>query len=403
MTASPSQERSKSSRRRRRWQVASIAAVAACALALVAAEFYLRSNTTHVLGNPSASHGMYRALGGGHYVLTPGWEGEHRVAGRAVPVRVDRDGFRAPSSDGRHGPKRPGERRVLLLGDSLVFGYGVAFDETLGHQLEGHLEAATGTEWTVANAGTPGHGTWELALQLDHFAAFEPDVVVAGTSAANDFTDDCFRDNAVVSGYLLTGPMARRAQESWRVRLALRLRTAMLFERLLIQRGSRFAVDLVGPGAVPPAEGALALFPPREQWQACLFADRIERDALVDHILGTTAENYAALWAAAGDVPLVHVLIPAIQHVDPGEWERQVARMDLDPAVLERGRMLARIAQQIESTGRPVVNLFDILDFHAGGTRDQWLVGDDHLSPAGNAAAAQALVGPVLAATATRD
>jgi hypothetical protein len=52
--------------------------------------------------------------------------------------------------------KPPGVRRVILLGDSFVFGWGLPLEHTMGHQLASLLD---GTRWEVLNMGVPGYNT----------------------------------------------------------------------------------------------------------------------------------------------------------------------------------------------------------------------------------------------------
>lgn len=95
-----------------------------------------------------------------------------------VPFSTDALGLRT-----RPGPPpEEGALRILLLGDSVAFGCGVADDESLGAVLEEELRRARPAArpapvvltaatlgWTVANARR-----W----LLDHFADVEPDVVL---------------------------------------------------------------------------------------------------------------------------------------------------------------------------------------------------------------------------------
>jgi hypothetical protein len=96
------------------------------------------------------------------------------------PVHVNALGLR-----GREvGPKQPGTLRLLALGDSLVYGQGVADDETLPAYLEAQLNllpgaAGEGRRWEVINAGHRAYDTrQELALVDELEAQLDPDVVV---------------------------------------------------------------------------------------------------------------------------------------------------------------------------------------------------------------------------------
>jgi lysophospholipase L1-like esterase len=92
-------------------------------------------------------------------------------------VRLNALGLRGPEL----GPKEPGERRVLFLGDSLTYGQGVAEEDTVPSALERELAARTGTKWTVVNAGHRAYDTvQELALLEELGEAIQPDVVLLG-------------------------------------------------------------------------------------------------------------------------------------------------------------------------------------------------------------------------------
>jgi tetratricopeptide (TPR) repeat protein len=79
--------------------------------------------------------------------------------------------------------KPPGTRRVLLLGDSVVEGYGLREEETLSRQLEARMGAA----WEVLNFGVSGYCTLaEVELLEVKGLAFDPDAVVL-LFVENDF------------------------------------------------------------------------------------------------------------------------------------------------------------------------------------------------------------------------
>lgn len=70
---------------------------------------------------------------------------------------------------------RGSARRVVLLGDSVVFGWGVDDGETLADGAQARL----GTRWEVLNAGQPGYSTVMASwLYLEEVDAWKPDVVV---------------------------------------------------------------------------------------------------------------------------------------------------------------------------------------------------------------------------------
>ncbi len=80
--------------------------------------------------------------------------------------------------------RRPGARRVVLLGDSITFGYAVADHATFAARLD-----ARGLE--ALNLGVEGYGTGQQLLKLRHAGlGYRPDVVLLGVCVENDVVDN---------------------------------------------------------------------------------------------------------------------------------------------------------------------------------------------------------------------
>ena len=83
-------------------------------------------------------------------------------------------GYRGPTVD----RKQPGELRVAMFGGSTVFGYGVAWDETIPAALERALRAALpGRQVTVLNLGVIGEGAYAFLPNLQDFDDLQYDIV----------------------------------------------------------------------------------------------------------------------------------------------------------------------------------------------------------------------------------
>ncbi len=102
----------------------------------------------------------------------PGLEGRQVTTEYNTGFVHNRLGMRGPLPD--LDPKREGERRLLLLGDSHTYGLGC--DE--GSTFADHLRKAWGPG-QVANGGSNGYGTRESLALLHHFGpGWQPDVVL---------------------------------------------------------------------------------------------------------------------------------------------------------------------------------------------------------------------------------
>lgn len=87
---------------------------------------------------------------------------------------LNRYGYRGPVV----GRKAPGELRVVMLGGSTVFGYGVAWDESISAQLEPRLQVRLGRPVKVVNLGFNNEGAFAFLPNLEDFAYLDYDVIV---------------------------------------------------------------------------------------------------------------------------------------------------------------------------------------------------------------------------------
>jgi lysophospholipase L1-like esterase len=95
----------------------------------------------------------------------------HRRAERTAGV--NRRGYRGAIV----GAKRDGEWRVLMLGGSTVFGYGVFANESIPARLEAALRGR-GVTASVVNLGFNSEGAYAFAPTIRDYAALRPDVVI---------------------------------------------------------------------------------------------------------------------------------------------------------------------------------------------------------------------------------
>jgi len=82
-------------------------------------------------------------------------------------------------------PKQPGRPRIVVLGDSLTYGWGIEPEWSYPSQLERAL--ASHYEVEVLNLGVPGHASEEVLSVASRFLPrLEPDLVIYGV-CLNDF------------------------------------------------------------------------------------------------------------------------------------------------------------------------------------------------------------------------
>lgn len=119
------------------------------------------------------------------YALRPGWSGVHDSADFRVGVHVNALGMRGAEHSRE---KSPGVRRLLVLGDSFGFGWGVEDDESFPARLEARWRSA-GQAVDVLDAAVPGYAADQSWIFLrERGFALAPDLIVLA-SCQNDVED----------------------------------------------------------------------------------------------------------------------------------------------------------------------------------------------------------------------
>ncbi len=108
---------------------------------------------------------------------------------RGVEVNVNRRGFRGPERGPRRGP------RALAVGDSSIYGFGVADDEVWTAKAEAMLGAE------VINGACPGWSSFQSLNMLNmRGMAYEPDLLIVG-NLWSDNNYDGFVDRQLLASY----------------------------------------------------------------------------------------------------------------------------------------------------------------------------------------------------------
>jgi GDSL-like Lipase/Acylhydrolase family len=127
-----------------------------------------------------------------------------------VEIKTNHEGFR----DVDHAPVRPaGVLRIAVIGDSFVFGSGVAFEHILTSRLQSLL-SQPGHAVEVFNFGVPGTGPVNALRVWRRIAPkYHPDVVMVALYAGNDAADALREANA--RPRLVTWSLARALAARW--------------------------------------------------------------------------------------------------------------------------------------------------------------------------------------------
>lgn len=118
-----------------------------------------------------------------HHRMAANWTGAFpqealEPLGRSdVPITTNALGLRGPEV---LQPKPSNEVRLLALGDSVTFGWGLRGEDAYPAQLASLLATLRPAQhFEVINAGVSGYGTWQELLWLqDDGSALQPDIVI---------------------------------------------------------------------------------------------------------------------------------------------------------------------------------------------------------------------------------
>lgn len=216
------------------------------------------------------------------------------VARAEVEYRINAAGLRGPEVTVE---KPPDTRRVVVLGDSIAFGYWVAESDAFPRQLEALLNASRGggPRVEVLNFGVPGYNLdQEIETLRARALAFSPDLVVVAF---------CLNDLEGLFSYELGLVQDRAARRSTRLG---RLREVFLGRSLLLswveyrlselEARRRFVRARNPTGETPQAEAVprqrAALDGKLAVVRALLAARGIPGVVVVFPVLGTRFERY---------------------------------------------------------------------------------------------------------------
>ena len=99
-------------------------------------------------------------------------------------ILTDSHGFRV-----RPAAKEPVRHNILLVGDSITYGLGVAYEKTYAPLLEASLTQALGERTAVWDAAVPGYNTDQELLQMEEMAPIVNPQLVIVQFCLNDYEE----------------------------------------------------------------------------------------------------------------------------------------------------------------------------------------------------------------------
>lgn len=353
----------------------------ACLLGVIALEIYLRQTMGDFFAPVANLRGLYEIDDQGWTRPVPGHVLEVAEHGVHTTVHLNSLGLRG----GEVPPRTQESQRVLTLGDSMVFGYGVNDGETFTALMEEQLRTQLSTPIVARSGGAPDYGTVDQLHVLRHVLdSYDPDLVVVAVFLGNDFSDNFVDARTVVDGYMISGPIAKIAQDSTRIRLALQFRVCFAVEDYLRQNYPDWSVDI-------PAPEPNALTPFASRTFMGLFMDAVEETPELGAVLDHTVDSLAAIAGRVGPTPVLVVLLPCPSRSDAAAYRRDLVAHGLSPETHRLGTVQRRLATRCAELSLPVVDLSPAFLAHAN-TAELFLTPPDfHYSPAGHRLVAEHL------------
>jgi len=281
------------------------------------------------------------------YRPAPGVSTRFKTAEFETDIHINAAGVR----DREIGPRAPGERRIVVLGDSLVMAVQVPIEDTFTARLESRLNdrARRPGAFRVINAGVQGYGPVEEYLFHKHVtSALEPDVVVMALYAGNDAIEAGATASRLSA---IDARLGRPAVEEppqpsrwerlnqWRrrqIRKSIVLQVIRLRVTTLLGRfGWKEEID-------PPLRTYLPVAPPEITRGLEVIRDVVGR---------------ARALADERGQRLVILLLPARFQVDDGDYSRLKAIVARSGRTLERDRATQRFLEMLADAGVPVCDV----------------------------------------------
>jgi lysophospholipase L1-like esterase len=306
------------------------------------------------------------------YRLKPGARLRFATVEFDTEIAINSTGVR---DDEEIGPKGPDERRILILGDSLVLSVQVPFRQTFGELLEQRLNSKPSRyRYRVINGGVQGYGPVQELLFFRAIApAVQPDVVVETIFVGNDAEEAVAFEFRLTEQPQVASEMLRDAAVT-RLRRLMRRSMVLQILRLRVATATERFRSIVAPPE-----------PPLQSY-AATPAPRIARGvAITRRVVDELARE-----ARAGGARTAVMLMPARFQVDDGDYGRLRDAVAQAGGELVRDGATRRFDEALASAPLPRFDALPALRRALPGP-DVFFQRTVHLTPRGHEIVAEAL------------
>ena len=344
-------------------------------LVVMAVQFAVFEMALRVWGSSEAApafQGLFMQDPDIGFRLKPGARTRYRTAEFDTIIEINNAGVRDAEDLGAKGGN---ERRIVILGDSLVLSVQVPFEQTFGELLEARLNSRQSQfRYRVINAGVQGYGPVQERLLFRKVApALQPDVVLTSVFVGND-AEEAFANRALLN------PAARPALATFKERVVNSMRRtvrrSMVLQVLRLRITSateRFTTTIAPPEA------------PLQSYAAAPAARIAEGIRITQDCVRDVAAQAAQLGASTGVI-----LMPARFQIDDGDYGRLKQAVEAAGGQLIRDAATERFDAAIASLDVPRFDPLPALRAAQPGP-DLFFQRNVHLTPRGHAVFAEAL------------
>lgn len=301
--------------------------------------------------------------------LQPGATTRYTTPEFSTDIAINAQGVR---DDAPIGPKAANERRIVILGDSLVFSVQVGLQETFAKQLERRLSAEQSQfKWRVINAGVQGYGPVDEWLFYRNVVAdFDADLVLIVVFVANDAVEAHDKSAWIDAG----GPPAGAVTEVAATRLRRLVRSSMVLQNVRL-RWDALKSRVAGQVGERPIATYLEVAPP----------DVVDGLEVSRRAFGLIADEAAS---RGGRTALV--LMPARFQTDDADFGRLHELVVAGGGTLVRDVATERFRDALAPLGLPILDLLPILSAEPNRV-ELFFQRNVHLTPRGHRVVGQAL------------
>ena len=343
-------------------------------IAILAVQFFLFEAGLRTWGSSEAApafQGLFTGDTAAGHRLKPGARVRFTTSESDAVIAINGAGVR---DDQEIGAKAPGEKRIVVLGDSLVLSVQVAFERTFGELLERRLNSAAreSIRYRVINAGVQGYGPVEELLFFRSVVdRLQPDLVLVTVFVGND------AEEALTSQSKLAPPTGGQAiRDSIGTRLRRMVRRSMVLQ---VMRLRAVSVTDRFRGFKAPPEAPLQSYAARPP-------DRIARGLS----LAREAIAQIASEADRAGARTAIVLMPARFQVDDADYARLKQAVAQAGGELVRDAATERFTTELSTLKLPMTDLLPALRSASPGP-DLFFQENVHLTERGHAVVAEHL------------